>query len=272
VISAGPQYTDRAVRIRGLNVYTRRRPGSASPPLLFINGLGGSLTSWSPLLHQLPHRDVLMIDTPGAGRSQTPPLPLRVTVLADIVAEAARVLGVEQVDVLGFSLGGTVAQEFARRHAGMARRLILVGTMHGLGARPVPLKASRLLLSTKRYRDIETARRDMPRLAGGRTARDPDMLAALASARESYPPSVRGYYYQQLALIGWSSWFWLKRLDIPTLVLHGGADPVVPMVNARLLASRIPDAQLEIIGGAGHLLLFDESEKVAPIIEGFLDR
>ena len=263
--------TDRAVRIRGLNVHTRRRPGPATPPLLLINGLGGSLTSWGPLLQQLPNRDVIMIDTPGAGRSQTPPLPLRLTALADIIAEATRVLAVERVDVLGFSLGGTLAQEFARRHPTMLRRLILVGTMHGLGARPVPLRASRLLLSTKRYRDSDTARRDMPRLAGGRTAREPGTLTALAAARESYPPSVRGYYYQQLAVIGWSSWRWLKRLDVPTLVLHGGADPVVPKVNARLLASRIPDAQLEIIGGAGHLVLFDEPEKAAPIIERFLE-
>jgi pimeloyl-ACP methyl ester carboxylesterase len=267
-----PEHTDRVLQVRGLSIHTRRRPGSSTPPLLLVNGLGGSLTSWAPLLQQLPDRDVIMVDTPGAGRSQTPPLPLRVTKLADVVAEAARMLGADRVDVLGFSLGGTVAQELARRHPDLVRRLILVGTMHGLGARPVPVRVHRLLLSTKRYRDPATAQRHMPILAGGRTARDPEVLAALASARESFPPSPRGYYYQQLALVGWSSWLWLKRLQCPTLVLHGGADPVVSHANGRMLAARIPGAQLEVIPGAGHLVLFDEPEKVAPIIATFLDR
>jgi pimeloyl-ACP methyl ester carboxylesterase len=95
-------------------------------------------------------------------------------------------------------------------------------------------------------------------------------MATLAASRESYAPSTRGYYYQQLAAVGWSSWFWLKHLTVPTLVLHGTADPVVPKVNARLLAWRIPRAELELVEAAGHLLLFDEPEKAAPVIEQFL--
>jgi pimeloyl-ACP methyl ester carboxylesterase len=272
VITDKPEHTDRVVTVRGLEIYTRRRPGPASPPLLLVNGLGGSLTSWQPLLDQLPARDVVMVDTPGAGRSQTPRLPLPVRVLADIVAEATRALGIEKADVLGFSHGGTVVQEIAKRQPALVRRVVLVGTMFGFGARPVPARAHRRLLSTKRYRDRATAERDFPLLAGGRTARDPEVLAELLDTRESHPPTPRGYYYQQLALAGWSSWLWLKRLPYPTLVLHGAADPVVPQVNARLLASRIPNAELEIIDGAGHLLLFDDSSTVAPVIERFLDR
>ena len=265
-----PPYDDRVVNVHGLDIYTRRLRGSATPPLILINGLGGSLTSWAPLLDHLHDRDVLMIDTPGAGRSQTPTLPMRIATLADVIAETSRLFSIEHADVLGFSYGGTVAQELSRRHPDFVRRMVLVATIHGLGAKPVPLRNQRLLLSTKRYRDRETAERQMPRLAGGRTARDPDLMAALAATRENHPPSPRGYYYQQFAAAGWSSWFWLKHLTVPTLVLHGTADPVVPMVNAKLLAWRIPGAQLKLVDGAGHLLLFDEPEKAAPVIERFL--
>lgn len=271
MLTERPSHTERVVNVHGLNVYTRRRPGSATPPLLLINGLGGSLTAWDPLLEALPGRGVTMVDTPGAGRSQTPRFPLRVTQLADVIAEAATALGVEEVDVLGFSLGGTIAQELAKRHPERVRKLILVATIFGIGSRPVPLRVSKTLLTTTRYHDRAAMERDMPLLAGGRTAREPAVLQSLLDARESHPPSARGYYFQQLSLTGWSSWCWLKRLKLPTLVLHGAADPVVPTVNARMLAARIPNAQLELVDGAGHLMLFDEAATCGPVIDRFLD-
>lgn len=258
------------VTVRGLRLCASRRPGPSGPPLLLVNGLGGSLTSWGPLLASMPDRDVVMIDTPGAGRSDTPALPLLVPALADVLVEAARTLGIDRADILGYSHGGTVAQEIARRHPDFTRRLVLVGTFCGLGARPVPLRAQRMLLSTRRYRDRAVMARDLPRLAGGRTARDPEVLAALLDARESHPPSVRGYYYQQLSVLGWTSLFWLRRLRVRALVVHGSADPVVPVVNARMLAGRLADARLEVVDEAGHLLLFDEAATVGPVIDGFL--
>lgn len=270
MITNQPESTDRVVRVRGLELYTRRRPGAAGRPLLLINGLGGSLAAWEPLLEHLPDRDVVMIDTPGAGRSQTPLLPIRVNALADVLVEAARELGIDRADVLGYSLGGTIAQEVAKRHPDFVGNLVLVGTMLGIGSRPVPLRVHKTLLSTTRYRDRAAMERDLPLLAGGRTARDPEVLAALLDARESHPPSTRGYYYQQLSLVAWSSWWWLKRLRCPTLVLHGADDPVVPRANARMLAARIPGARLALVDGAGHLLLFDEAEQVGPVIDTFL--
>jgi pimeloyl-ACP methyl ester carboxylesterase len=62
----------------------------------------------------------------------------------------------------------------------------------------------------------------------------------------------------------------LADLQLPSLVLHGDQDPVAPVANARMLAERLPDAALEIVSGAGHMLLFDESDKAAAIVEPFL--
>ena len=262
--------TEGPIVVGGLRLYAQRRPGSTSPPLLLIHGLGGSLTSWGALLAQLPDRDILMVDSPGAGRSAVPLLPMRLWTIADYVAGAARALGVDRADVLGFSHGGLVAQELARRHPALVRRLIVVGTNMGIGSKPARWNVNRALLSTKRYRDRATAERDFPILAGGHTARDPAVLAAVLDARAAHAPPSRGYRYQQWAVIGWSSRRWLAQLRVPTLVLHGEADPAVPVANARMLAARIPDAHLEVVPGAGHMLLFDESEKAAAIIERFL--
>ncbi|HVS44385.1 MAG TPA: alpha/beta fold hydrolase, partial [Candidatus Dormibacteraeota bacterium] len=63
---------------------------------------------------------------------------------------------------------------------------------------------------------------------------------------------------------------WLHTLRLPVLVLSGDDDPIVPVRNARLLASRIPDARLEMIRGGGHLFLLDSLDVAAPLIRGFL--
>jgi pimeloyl-ACP methyl ester carboxylesterase len=70
--------------------------------------------------------------------------------------------------------------------------------------------------------------------------------------------------------MGWSSRNWLRDLGMPTLVIHGDDDPVVNVVNGQMLAERIPGATLQVVADAGHMLLFDEPEKVAAILERFL--
>jgi pimeloyl-ACP methyl ester carboxylesterase len=269
--TAPPVATDRPVVVRGLKLHTQRRRGSTRPPLLLLHGIGGSLDSWRPLLAALPDRDFVMVDSPGAGRSGVPSHPISMSAVADYVADVVRELGIVQpVDVLGYSLGGLVAQELARRHPALVRRLVLVSTIMGFHGPPPKLKVQLALMSPARYTNPAAAGRDIPLLAGGRTAREPAALAAIMADRASHPPPLLGYMYQQMAVIGWSSRRWLSELRVPTLVLHGEEDPVVHVVNACRLADRIAYAELEIVAGAGHMLLFDESEKAGAILEPFL--
>lgn len=261
---------DRTVVAKGLTVYTRRRPGNAEPPLLLIHGLGGSMDSWQPFLEQLPDREVIMIDTPGMGRSELPSSPLPIHGIADVLAEALVELGVERVDVLGYSHGGTVAQEFAHRHPRRIRRLVLVATVAGIPWLPPKPSSAKALLSTRRYRSRAAAAHDIPLLAGGRTARDPDVLAAVLADREANPPSKKGYRFLQAAVVGWSSHLWLHTLRCRTLVLQGSDDPVVRVLNARILAGRIRGATLQVFDGAGHMMLFDESTRVGGAVSEFL--
>jgi pimeloyl-ACP methyl ester carboxylesterase len=111
----------------------------------------------------------------------------------------------------------------------------------------------------------------MPRIVGGRTARDPSALAEQIDARLSRPPDLLGYAYQLYAASGWTSVHYLHQLSQPTLVIAGDDDRAIPVANARFLARRIPDARLHVIEDGGHAFLLDQPETVVGVIEDFLD-
>jgi hypothetical protein len=83
------------------------------------------------------------------------------------------------------------------------------------------------------------------------------------------PGSSRGYPYQLLTGVGGTSWLWLPQLKLPVLIIMGAGDPIVPLVNGRILASRLPNARLEVVD-CGHLIILTHSEKTAQAIERFL--
>jgi pimeloyl-ACP methyl ester carboxylesterase len=82
-------------------------------------------------------------------------------------------------------------------------------------------------------------------------------------------PSITGYYFQMFALWGWSSLPWLHKLAQPTLVLAGNDDPIIPLMNGRILAACIPHARLQVVN-CGHLFLLTRANVLAPDIEDFL--
>jgi pimeloyl-ACP methyl ester carboxylesterase len=191
--------------------------------------------------------------------------------LADVVAQMLDALRLEQVDVLGYSFGGALAQELARRAPDRVRRLVLCATGPGLGGAPPKPLAALMLATPARYYHPRLLALTVPYIAGGRTARDPGVLAAHARERLQQPPSALGYAFQLYAITGWSSLPWLHRVSQPTLVVAGEDDPSVPLRNARLLAARLPDACLHVVKGGGHLFLLDEPENAVDAILGFLD-
>jgi pimeloyl-ACP methyl ester carboxylesterase len=240
-------------------------------PLLLINGLGANLEMWQPLARELAgEREVIAFDLPGTGRSARPRRPLRMRELAGVVTDLLDQLGVERLDVLGYSLGGVVAQELAHRAPDRVRRLVLCATTPGLPSIPPDPLVSALMLTPARYWSRPLAELIVPVIAGGRTARDGGALEAGLDRRLVAPPSALGYLYQLYALTGWSSHAWIRGVAHPALVLHGDRDPVVPLANGRYLAQALPDGQLEVIPGAGHLFLFDEPDSAAPALVSFL--
>jgi pimeloyl-ACP methyl ester carboxylesterase len=106
-----------------------------------------------------------------------------------------------------------------------------------------------------------------PDIYGGQLRHDRTLLAEHAGALRAV--GMRGYLYQMLAGVGWTSWLWLPRLRLPALILMGADDPIVPVVNGRIIADRLPDARLEIVD-CGHLFILTDPAGTASRIERFL--
>jgi poly(3-hydroxyalkanoate) depolymerase len=240
-------------------------------PLVLITGIGANLEMWRPFERLVRGREVVAFDPPGAGASQRPRRPLRMAGLARVVVSLLDALGLDEVDLLGHSFGGGLAQELARRAPGRVRRLILCATAPGLGGVPPRPYPALLLASPARYYHAGFLRATVPRMAGGRTARDPAQLDHQAAARLARPPDALGYAFQLYAAAGWTSLLWLHQIAQPTLIVAGDDDPVIPLANARLMAWRMPAARLLVVEGGGHLLLLDQPETVVHEIHAFLD-
>jgi poly(3-hydroxyalkanoate) depolymerase len=241
------------------------------PALLLMNGIGASLEVLQPFVDALsPRRSVVRFDVPGVGGSPRPVVPYNLATFGPVVAGMLNRLGFDQpVDVLGLSWGGGLAQHFAVQHRGRCRRLVLAATGTGTLMVPANPRVLSRMLTPRRHRDAEYARRIAGEIYGGTVRTDPERAArALHSATRLGPR--RGYYYQLAASTGWSSLPFLRLIRQPTLVVAGDDDPIIPAVNARIMAKLIPDARLHLYRG-GHLALVTEAHDLAPVIEGFLD-
>lgn len=239
-------------------------------PLLLINGLGANTDMWAPLASQFPDRRVLLFDAPGAGRSTTPQHPLSISSLADLAAAVLNDRGVDHCDVLGYSYGGAVAQQLAFSYPERVDKLVLAATNCGVGAVLGSIQAMFVLSTPFRYYSKTYFFRIAASLYGGRTARNMDVRHRMMSSRSKYPPSSRGYALQIIGGSSWTSQSFLHRIPHETLVISGDDDPLIPVVNAKYLADRIPKARLELVERAGHLFLCDDAEKMAKRIRKFV--
>jgi poly(3-hydroxyoctanoate) depolymerase len=105
---------------------------------------------------------------------------------------------------------------------------------------------------------------------GGAARRDPDALLHGSPTQFIERPTLQGYLGQIYAITGWTSIPWLRTLPQLTLVLAGDDDPIVPLVNGRILARCIPRARLQVIAGGGHLFLLERPAEMARLIATFL--
>jgi poly(3-hydroxyoctanoate) depolymerase len=156
-------------------------------PLLLITGIGANLDMWAPLSRLMPDRELVAFDPPGAGLSQRPRAPLRMRQLAGVVRELLDVLGLERVDVLGYSFGGGLAQELAHRAPDRVRRLVLCATAPGLGGVP-PRPLAALALATPARLQPPAARADRPAHRGRAHGARP-VRALRARGRAPRPPA-----------------------------------------------------------------------------------
>ena len=244
-----------------------RRGDKARTPLLFFNGIGANIELTEPFLAAFDGPEAIVFDVPGVGGSPAPRLPYRPSTLARLSARLLDQLGHAEVDVLGVSWGGALAQQFAFQQGKRCRRLVLAATSPG--HLMVPGKPSVLLkmATPRRYKDPGYFKRIAGDLYGGALRTSPD--AAGRHLRHIKWSSDYGYYLQLAAGFGWSSLPWLPFLAQPTLVMAGTDDPIVPAINGRILAKLIPDARFVSIDD-GHLFLLTSPRQSADAIAAFL--
>lgn len=264
-----PEVKTQDIIVAGQRLRVAIRPGNGTrTPLLLMNGIGVNLEVLQSFVDALdPALEIIRFDAPGTGGSPAPLIPYRFTSLARLVTKMLDQSGYKQVDVLGVSWGGGLAQQFAVQYPRRCRRLILVST--GTGAFMVPGRLSILakMAMPRRAMDHSSFERFVEDLYGGSLPTQPEIVHELARSDQS--GGFRSYLYQALGVWGWTSLPWLRLLRQPTLILHGNNDQLIPPVNAKILHRLIPDSQLYIFHG-GHLGLSTSINEVAPAIERFL--
>jgi pimeloyl-ACP methyl ester carboxylesterase len=253
----------------------------SGPPLLMAIGTGSTMADWDPALLALLAREhrLILFDYPGIGRSSR----LRgervsFAGMADTTAAFMRAIGVPRADVLGWSMGGFVAQQLAIRHPRAVRRLILAGTNPGGDAAVLGPPADQRIDSDPDPSDAAVLRVLYPRTRAGRAEgraflRRLDTASEAGTIPDDFAVPAATVRAQVAAEDPWlrsnANARALRRLDLPALVTGGTGDVVVPPANARRLARLIPGARLALLPG-GHAFLFGDRARFARLVGRFL--
>lgn len=238
-------------------------------PLLFFNGIGANIEAMAPLAEHLAERDFITFDMPGVGGSPEPLVPYNAWFMSRIAAQLLDRFDMPRVDVMGVSWGGAMAQQFTLQNGDRVNRLILAATTAGMLMIPGNPKALAKMADPRRYIDPDYMAKNFQTLYGGATAKN-------KGGKDSHigritPPTKTGYFYQLLAMLGWTSAPFLPFMKHDTLIMMGGDDQIVPVANGRFLNMLIPNSELLVIPDGGHLFMLSHVEESIAAIRGFLD-
>jgi pimeloyl-ACP methyl ester carboxylesterase len=244
----------------------------AGTALLLLNGWTASGLLWPhEWVSALADRyRVIRIDNRGSGWSRSAPTPFTIADMADDAAEVLRFLGIAHAIVVGFSMGGMIAQEMALRHPSMVQRLILVGTKPPTPADESPDPAI-FVQALRPPAPGEDLRQYFATLWSGFCApgfaRDhPEAIAEIARQNVRRPTPRAGLFQQLRAVTAWRDPGRLEALRMPTAVVHGNADPLMPVGNGPRLARLIPTSTYHELADVGHLVAYESGQTLIDII------
>jgi 3-oxoadipate enol-lactonase len=242
----------------------------AGPPLLLIMGMSGTILHWRERFLDLLRGDFELIayDHRGVGASGRLEGSLTIAQLAEDAAGLLDALELDSAHVLGISMGGMVAQELALGHPERVRTLTLGCTYSGgPGASLSPPEVIGRLYQAMASGDREHALRTAWEVnVSAAMADDDDARAEFLAIAQQRAVAVPVIMAQMQAVVAHDTSARLPRLRIPTLVVHGTEDQMLPVQNGRLIASLIPGAQLEILEGTGHLFFWERPERAAELV------
>jgi poly(3-hydroxyalkanoate) depolymerase len=235
-------------------------------PLLFFNGIGANIEAMAPLADMLDDRDFLTFDMPGVGGSPEPVVPYNAWFMSRIAAQLLDRFEMPRVDVMGVSWGGAMAQQFTLQNGERVGRLILAATTAGMLMIPGNPKALMKMADPRRYIDPDFMRKHFNVLYGGSGDGSEGHIGRIKA------PTKTGYFYQLLAMMGWTSAPFLPFMKQDTLIMMGGDDQIVPIANGHFLKMLIPNSELHEIPDGGHLFLLSHAPECVDVISEFLDR
>jgi pimeloyl-ACP methyl ester carboxylesterase len=240
-------------------------------PIVLVMGLGTDLSGWDAMMPYLAGYRVLRVDNRGVGKSDVPDVPYSIAGMARDTVSVMDDAGFRSAHIYGASLGSLIAQEIALSHRDRVRTLILGCPSPGVVALPGSPGIIRLLLTRSRYTAEEAGRLAAPYLFHRALTEDPAAVEEALQKRLLRSGSPIGYRRQLQATLRWSSLTRLRGLRVPTLVLHGDHDRLIPQANGRLIARLIPGARFYNIKGAGHVYSTDAPGEAARVVVKFLE-
>jgi len=246
--------------------FWRAQRDEGNLPLLFFNGIGANLELTQALGDMFPDRDIITFDVPGVGKSPATQWPYRPWMLARWARKLLDQFDIDAVDVMGVSWGGAMAQQYAFQYRNRVGKLILCATTAGMTMVPGRPKSLSKMVDARRYTDPDFMRDSFTTLYGD--AVDGEVGRHINSL---LPPDPKGYFYQLLAFVGWSSLPFIRFLRMPSLVIMGDEDTIVPLANGHILRVGLPNSRLYVVEGGGHLFLVTRAEETANVIRKFLD-
>jgi pimeloyl-ACP methyl ester carboxylesterase len=240
-------------------------------PLLLIEGLGQSMWAWREQVPVFAERfRTIVYDTRGTGRSFVPSEPYGIDELA---RDAAELLQGRTAHVVALSMGGYVALTLALTQPELVRSLVLVGTgAGGLERVPRPQYVRDAYAAAVGLPYDEYGRRTLPlTFSGGWAERNADRFREILAARGKHPtPDQTLDAHLEACYAYYARGCEVERIELPTLVIHGDQDLIVPVENGRMLASRLPHARYVELRGVGHNVPLEVPETFNRLVLQFL--
>ncbi len=243
--------------------------------VLLLTGLASKRLGW---YRQLPvfgeiYRTIAL-DHRDTGDSDLAAEPYTTADQADDAAGVLEALGAAPAHVVGISMGGMIALELALRHPQLVRKLVLTATTAG-GPTHVPASPETLalLMQERQGREAgELARQTYAKImAPGYAERHPEVMERIAETARYRPQSIEAYQRQLMSALNHNVADRLAQLQMPTLVVHGEMDPLVPVANGRYLAEHIAYARLILYPDTGHIVIIERAEDYNRAVLAFLE-
>lgn len=260
-----------------------RRAGEG-PPVVLLHGIGDSSTTWTEVFGQLArHHDVIAPDMLGHGMSAKPRADYSLGAFANGVRDLMSVLGIERATIVGHSLGAGVAMQFAYQYAERCDRLVLVGAggvsrsvspllrLASLPTAPLVIGGMELPLVRRTVRELVRVAGRLGTALGDDGQHVMEVLDALPDreARMAFTRTLR-------AVVDWRGQV-VTALDrcylavaMPTLLVWGTRDPIIPVHHARIAHAAMPGSRLELFRGVGHFPHRTEPDRFADLLREFV--